>query len=113
MECEIVDIASQEQPKRVSLKLAIGLSVISAVLILVAFFGKDHGLTNLPKIVKYPEVFQHYIMQAIGGSLGLPTLNVLLASVFKSKRNSSTRRRIHIGWALVVIALETIAIIKL
>lgn len=108
-----MDIALQEQPKRVSLKLAIGLSAISAVLVFMAFFGKDHGLTNLPKIIKYPEVFQHYIMQAIGGSLGLPTLNVLLASAFKSKRNSSTRRRIYIGWASAIIVLETITIIAL
>lgn len=108
-----MDVASREQPKRVSLTLAIGLLVISTALTFVAFFGRDHGLTNLPKIVKDPEFFQHYIMQAIGGSLGLPTINVLLASVFKFKRNSFTRRQIYIGWALMLIVLEAIAIIKL
>lgn len=108
-----MDIALQEQPKSVSLKLATGLSVISAVLVFIAFFGKDNGLANLPKIVEYPKVFQYYILQAVGGSLGLPTLNVLIASAFKSKRNSSTRRRIYIGWALAVIIVELIAIVSL
>lgn len=108
-----MDIISQEQPKLVSLKLAAGLTLVSAFLVFIAFFGKDHGLANLPKIVRYPEVFQNYILQAIGGSLALPTLNVLLISAFKSKRNPSTRRRIFTAWALVIIAVETITIISL
>lgn len=105
-----MDVVMQEQVKPVSLKFAIGISFISAVLVFVSFIGKDYGLASLPRIVQHPAVFQSYISQALGGSLGLPALNVLLASVFKSKRNSSTRRRIFIGWALVIIVANIIAI---
>lgn len=108
-----MDIVLQEQPKSASLKLAVGLTFVSAFLLFIAFFGKDLGLANLPKIVRYPELFQHYILQSVGGSLAFPTLNVLLVSAFKSKRNPSTRRRIFIGWAMIVIVVETIAIISL
>lgn len=108
-----MEVAENLPPKRVSFKLAIGFSIISAVLVFIAFFGRDHGLSNITKVVRYPEVFQSYIFQAIGGSLGLPAINVLLASAFKSKRNSCTRRRIFIGWALVIIVIETIAIVSL
>jgi hypothetical protein len=51
------------------------------------------------------------IANAIGGSSMFPILHVALFSIFKSKRNPSTRRRILIGWSLLVIAVKLIAIL--
>ena len=96
-----------------SLILAITLSIISFIMVFIAFVGKDFGFANIPKIVKYPVVFQGYIAQAVGGSLGLPVLTVMLLSFFKSKRNSATRRKIFIYGSLLIILLEVVAIFSM
>lgn len=95
--------------KTVSLTVAATLTVISTVVVFIAFVGKDYGVNGFKNIFGEPVVFRHYIAQAIGGSIGLPALNVALVSLFKSKRNSSTRRRIFIGWSIVIIALQVLS----
>ena len=102
-----------EDKKNPSLILAITLSIVSFVLVFIAFAGKDFGVGNIPKIVKYPAVLQSYIAQAAGGSLGLPVLTVMLLSFFKSKRNPATRRKIFIYWSLLIILLEIVSILSM
>lgn len=106
-------VGMQEERKSTSLTLAIVLSAISFIVVFVAFAGKDFGVGNIPKIVKHPEVFQSYIAQAVGGSLGLPALTVLIFSIFKSKRNPNTRRKIFISWALLLIIIEVLTILSM
>lgn len=90
----------------VSLGLAVALTIISVVVVFVAFVGKDYGFHNISKIFGYPELFRDYIAQAIGASVFLPAINVAIISVFKTKRNPSTRRRVFIGWSLVIIVVQ-------
>lgn len=107
MELEVEHTRKKKTP---SLALAITLSVISFILVFIAFTGKDFGISNIPKIIKYPEVFQSYLAQAVGGSLALPMLIVMLLSFFKSKRNPTTRRKIFISCSLLIIFVEIITI---
>jgi len=96
----------EKENKVVSLNLAVALTVISVVVVFVAFVGEDHGFHNISKIFGYPELFRNYIAQAIGASVLIPAINVAIISAFKAKRNPSTRRRVFIGWSLVIIAAQ-------
>lgn len=102
-----------DDKKNPSLILAITLSIVSFFLVFIAFAGNDFGISNISKIIKYPAVFQSYIAQAVGGSLGLPVLTVMFLSFFKSKRNSATRRKIFIYWSLLITVVEIIAIFSM
>lgn len=98
--------ASEKKPT--SLALAIVLSLISYAMVFVTTVKHDFGASPVMDIVKEPVLFQNYLSSAFGGSVFVALIHVGIASLFKSKRNSSTRRRIFIGWAIVIIAMEII-----
>ncbi|MBO2925276.1 hypothetical protein J5H75_26750 [Pseudomonas asiatica] len=110
-----MEVAASQTPQihqaKTSLLLwATALTTASTVLVFIASIGKDYGMSGVSSIMGEPVVFQSYIFQALGGSLGLPAIHVLAASLFKSKRNSTSRRRIFIVWSVVVSALQLIII---
>ena len=98
--------ASEKKPT--SLALAIALSVISFCIVFYAAVKHDFSASPVMDIVREPVLFQSYISRAFGGSIFIPLIHMGIASFFKSKRNSSTRRRIFIGWAIVIIAMEAV-----
>jgi hypothetical protein len=94
-----------------SLALAILLSLISFVMVFITTVKHDFGALPVTDIVKEPVLFQSYLSSAFGGSVFIALIHVGIASFFKSKRNSSTRRRIFIGWAIAIIALEIVQLL--
>ena len=98
--------ASKKKPT--SLALAIVLSMISFCIVFYASVKHDFSALPVFDIVREPVLFQSYISRAIGGSIFIPLIHMGIASFFKSKRNSSTRRRIFIGWAIVIISVEAL-----
>lgn len=100
------DDASVKKPT--SLALAIVLSLISFTVVFLANVKHDFSASPVMDIVREPVLFQSYISRAIGGSIFIPIIHIGIASFFKSKRNSSTRRRIFIGWAIFIIAVEAL-----
>lgn len=97
--------------KPTSLPLAIVLSLISFIVVFIATVKHDFDASPVMDIMEDPMLFQSYISQAFGGSVFIPAIHVGIASFFKSKRNSSTRRRIFIGWGIVIIAVEILKFI--
>ena len=94
--------------KPTSLALAIVLSLISFAMVFFVTVKHDFGASPVMDIVKEPVLFQSYISRAFGGSVFIAVIHVAIASLFKSKRNSSTRRRIFIGWAIAIILLQIV-----
>ena len=93
------DVEGRMKNKQTSLPLAIALSIISFAIVFITF-GVQKG---------YP--LSHHIAQALGGSFAFPTIHVAIASIFKSKRNPSTRRKIYIGWAIAIIILQALTLL--
>ncbi|MFG0859680.1 hypothetical protein [Pseudomonas sp. CJQ_13] len=98
--------ASTKKPT--SLALAIALSAISFCIVFYATVKHDFSVSPVMDIVREPVMFQSYISRAIGGSIFIPLIHMGIASFFKSKRNNSTRRRIFIGWAILIIAIGAV-----
>ncbi|PWY44446.1 hypothetical protein [Pseudomonas sp. RW405] len=98
--------ASERKPA--SLSLAIVLSAISFCVVFYATVKHDFSASPVMNIVREPVLFQSYISRAIGGSIFIPLIHMGIASFFKSKRNSSTRRRIFTAWAIVIITVEAL-----
>ncbi|MFI8582376.1 hypothetical protein [Ectopseudomonas khazarica] len=98
----------EQNKKEVSLILAAIITAMSTVAVFIAFVSRDYGIQNMANIFGEPMVFRSYIAQAIGGSILLPALNVAVISLFKSKRNPSARRRVFIGWSVVIIVLQVL-----
>lgn len=97
--------------KPTSLTLAVVLSLISFAIVFITTVKHDFGASPVMDIVREPILFQSYISRAFGGSVFIAVIHVAIASLFKSKRNSSTRRRIFIGWAIVIILLQILQIL--
>ncbi|MEQ4189701.1 hypothetical protein ABNM11_13545 [Pseudomonas syringae] len=94
--------------KTTSLPLAIFLTLVSFVVVFITNIKRDFSASPIMNILREPVLFQDYVSKAIGGSILLPAIHVGIASFFKSKRNSSTRRRIFIGWAVVLVTAEVL-----
>lgn len=91
-----------------SLVLAITLSLLSFLLAFVQSWVHSFGLQSLPRIAtafNYPQALSQLIAESFGASLLFPVVHVAIASLFKSKRNPTSRRRIFIGWGLVIIVV--------
>ena len=86
------------------LSWAVLCAVISFSISLIAILQHSGvNLVNLSVLADYPQAFSEYIAETIGYSFGLPVIHIALASFLKSMRNSNTRRKIFIGWAIVVV----------
>ena len=106
------DPAQTEDPSKkhepnaslIPLSWAVVCAVISFSVSLV-FILRSLGatLSDVSVLTSNPQIISEPIAEAIGYSFGLPLLHVALVSFFKSMRNRSARRKIFIGWAIVVI----------
>lgn len=95
-----------ERRKETSLTLAISLSIAAFCFSFVNTWIATFGVETFPRItsaLNHPAALTELIAEAAGGSLLFPLKHVAIASIFKSKRNSSARRRIFIGWAIVTM----------
>lgn len=99
------------EKKTISLALAIVLSLITFVTVFITTVKHGFGASPVMDILKENVLFQSYLSSAFGGSVFIPLIHVGIASFFKSKRNSSTRRRIFIGWAIVIIVLQIVQLL--
>jgi hypothetical protein len=104
-------LAEKKEEKPVSLALTLTLSAIAFLIVFLTYVGKDFGYANIGYIFRSPAVLQDYIARSFGGSLAPPAIHVAIASIFKSKRNNSTRRRIFIGWSIVIICVQLLTIV--
>ncbi len=95
----------------VPLSWAVACAVISFSISLIIILKKlGVNLENFTALVGHPAAFSEFIAEAIGVSFGLPVIHVALASIFESMRNSNTRRKIFIGWAIVVVIANFISL---
>lgn len=96
-----------------SLALAITLSLASFLLAFVQTWIHSFGPETLPKIgtaLSHPSALSGLIAESLGASFLAPLVHLAIASFFKSKRNPSSRRRIFIGWSLVIIAVGVLSL---
>lgn len=99
--------------KHTSLTLAIVLSLASFLFAFLQTWIHNFGPESLPKIataLNHPGALSELIAESLGASLFLPAVHVAIASIFKSKRNPSSRRRIFIGWSLVTIVVGALSL---
>ncbi|MDN4054071.1 hypothetical protein QPK32_13370 [Massilia sp. YIM B02763] len=102
------DAIEQNSAEHTSLALAITLSLLSFLLAFVQSWVHSFRLQSLPRIAtafNYPQALSQLIAESFGASLLFPVVHVAIASLFKSKRNPTSRRRIFIGWGLVIIVV--------
>lgn len=109
-EADMTEVSKQKN--EVPLSLAIAVFLIAYTTVFVTFFHQDYGAENLPKLANNLEAFFEYAAQAAGGTAILPLIHVLIASIFKSKRNSFTRRKIFIGWSIFIIVLQLFVLLS-
>lgn len=96
------------KPKETSLALAVSLSLSTWVFQFVIVWRENFGLETLPRIaatVDHPMALAELVAEAAGASIALPLIHVAIASIFKSKRNRNTRRRIFIGWSAFILLI--------
>ena len=99
--------------KHTSLALAVILSLASFLFAFVQTWIHSFGLDTFPKIatvLNHPGALSGLIAESVGASLLAPVVHVAIASIFKGKRNPSSRRRIFIGWSLVIIAVGVLSL---
>lgn len=93
-----------------SLLLAIIFSLVSYIVTFFTFFYEDHGVIFSTLVFDYPSVFSGYLAQAFGGSIIFPIIHVGIVFLFESKRNSSSRRNIFIGWSIAIIFIQVFSV---
>ena len=59
--------------------------------------------TSLPLMAEHPQAIREYLAEAIGMVFVIPLIHLAIASLFKKMRNSTSRRRIFMGWSIVGI----------
>jgi amino acid transporter len=97
----------------VSLIAAIVMSLISYVagfIHMLSQAGDNPNLgldieTKLSVLPNHPETAILIMTQAAVFCFMLPIFHVLIASIFRSKRNKNVRRKIFIGWAILILCL--------
>lgn len=105
-----VDVSETQAQALTSLPLAITFSMISYAVAFCVIFYADHGVIFSMRLFDHPAAFMQYLSGALGGSLMFPIAHVGIASLFKSKRNPSSRRNIFIGWSIATIAIQLISL---
>ena len=106
---------SQNKPRatETSLLLATALTCASWTSQFLVSWRDTFGLVSLSKFhlaFGHPQALFELMAEAAGASLVFPLLHIGVASISKHKRNSSTRRRIFIGWSIVILILGTISL---
>ncbi len=105
--------SSTDASKPTSLVLAISFSVAAFLFAFVQAWISSFGVDTLPRFARifdHPQALGGLVAEAVGGSLIFPATHMALASVFKSKRNPSSRRRIFIGWSIFTIILGLVSL---
>lgn len=98
---------SSANAKATSLSFAFGIALVAFGLVFLSNFHRQFGIAtfNIPVLLDHPRALLGFMAEAYGGSLLLPTLHLGFASMFKSKRNATSRRRIFIGWSVFIVGL--------
>ena len=88
----------------IRLSLAVFCAIISFSFSFINIL-QEAGVTldKANSLTDHPRAFSQFIAEALGYSFGFPIIHVALASLFKSMRNSNTRRKIFIFWAIVIV----------
>ncbi len=99
--------------RETSFVLALTCSILSYGFIFLETFNHHFGIAKLNFVVlmKHPQALTGLMAEALGAFLLFPLLHVAVASMFESKRNSSSRRRIFIGWSLVLMGFKTLTLL--
>ena len=106
MENEIDQETSKIPQKITSLPLAIILFLVSYLMVFATQFYETHGVYFSMVLFNHTQGFVEIAANVLGYSAGLPIIHVGIASIFKSKRNPSTRRNIFIGWSVIMILVQ-------
>ena len=106
----MTDQATTKLEKVVPLWLAIFLACTS-FLVSFSFIVSKHGVkpSNFMVLFDHPGAFSELAAEAMGYSFVFPLIHLGIASCFKSKRNSNSRRSIFIGWAILLIILNFVS----
>lgn len=58
-------------------------------------------------VMNHPNIWPEVIGKGFGtGGLLLPIVHLIIASFFKSQRNATARRKIILGWSIVLLVLQ-------
>lgn len=92
------ETTSDKQPK--PLMLVIPLIIISFFLQFFLVSLRDYGGFDY---FGYNLLLEGVIVQSLTFSIIFPTIHLMIASIWKSKRTSRSRRNIYFGWNLFAI----------
>jgi hypothetical protein len=100
----------QENTKKpVALKFAIGLSILSfGISFCIGAREVGANTSNAHILFQHPAALRELFAQAVGMSLVFPAANLGIASVFKSMRNSNSRRKIFIAWGAILSVIYSL-----
>lgn len=98
-------VATRTGPRFVT---ALAWAMASLIITFLVNWHRDFGISKLDFSIlfRHGQATSELVAAAAGASLAFPTLQVAIASVFRSKRNAFSRRRIYIGWAVAMILLQ-------
>lgn len=88
-----------------SLLLAIIFFLAAYIVTFVTFLYLDTGVLFSFVLFDHPQAFAELLAGGLGPFI-FPSIHVGIASFFKSKRNSTTRRNIFIGWSTLILIVS-------
>lgn len=96
-----------DSKKTVSFFAAFGAVIIGMVVMFIIISFRDYGGFTY---FDYSAVVQSVIAKTFGTIVVIPTIHVMIASIWKSKRNSNSRRKTYIGWTIVIVVSQLVAL---
>lgn len=81
------------------LLLVFGMVIFSFIVIVVVNSFNNYGGFSY---LRYPVLVHRMIGESLSGLIAAPLIHIMIASIWKSKRNKRTRRNIFFGWALAL-----------
>ena len=81
------------------LLLVFGMVIFSFIVTVVVNSFNDYGGFSY---LRYPVLVHRMIGESLSGLIVAPLIHIMIASIWKSKRNKRTRRNIFFGWALAL-----------
>ena len=82
-------------------------AALAAAVVASVFTGSIQQFGTFAAL-SYATLLSNLVMGAIGMMLILPAINVAIASIWQSKRNSRSRRNIYFWWGVVVAILQVL-----
>ena len=117
-----MDIVEKESISTTPFILSLSLFTVASLLSIFGKFQVIYGMEKAISILSHPSQVlsiilsdslgaSQFISEAVGRSLLFGAfIHLAISQLFKSKRNPSSRRRIVIGWSLVSIVINVVAI---